>query len=244
MVVQVLDRVTCCFSCGQVTAVVGPSGCGKTTLLNVLAGLVEPQEGEVHTPSGDGHGRRAGYVFQSPSLIPWLSVRRNALFGAEVGRGLDAAVELRCGSLLNRFGLRGFSDAFPRALSGGMQQRVALARAVLAEARVILLDEPFSGTDYLLKWELEEELSQVVDEEALVAVLVTHDLDEAARLADKVVVLSVRPGRVKAQIEIDAPRASRLQRTGESTSLIEFWLQRIVAAVSSRDDGSDLASVQ
>lgn len=196
---------------GEICVVVGPSGCGKTTLLNLIAGLFPPTGGRIRRPAGsDGRPPRVGYVFQTPSLIPWRTIRENALFGTEIGGRVGGDVQRRCGALLESCGLLGFQGAYPSRLSGGMQQRVSIVRAVLSGAEVMLLDEPFSNTDYLMRRCLQGEVARLVEVEKLIAILVTHDIEEAVRMADKVVVLSERPAQVKAEIRIPVSRAARI----------------------------------
>lgn len=223
----------------SICVVVGPSGCGKTTLLNLIAGLLRPTEGWIEAMHVT---QPFGYVFQTASLIPWLSVWRNALFGAEIGGRNDANVKTQCRALMQRFGLEGFEQNYPNALSGGMQQRVSIIRAVLSGAKVILLDEPFSNSDFLVRQELQREVSRLVDEEQLVAILVTHDIEEAVRIADKVIVLTHRPARVKAEIEIPVPRAERLVEGAASVQLIAPYLERVWEVLKAPDPPLEVAA--
>lgn len=213
---------------GQISVVLGPSGCGKTTLLNLIAGVIKPSEGHIQYPKGDSKYRhRVGYVFQSPSLVPWRTIRENALFGAEITGIKTAETESRCSYLLRTYGLGGFEDAYPGALSGGMQQRVSIVRAVLSGAKIILLDEPFSNSDFIMRRELQREISRLVSEEQLIAVLVTHDIEEAVRIGDKVVVLTPRPARVSTEIDIPIPRDARLNGGARSIEVLAPYLERV-----------------
>lgn len=229
---QVLDRVSCKFASGRITALVGPSGCGKTSLLNVIAGLETPLEGSVVNEVG---GTQIGYVFQSPSLIPWRNNLKNALLGSEIV-GQSAMHRRRAEELFLRLGLAGFERSYPSSLSGGMQQRVSIIRAVVSGTRVMLLDEPFANSDFLMRQELQCEVSKLVDEEQLVAVLVTHDIEEAARIADRVVVLTHRPARVKADIEIPIARNDRLEGDPAVLQRIAPYLDKIWKALKSSDE--------
>ena len=212
----------------HISVVLGPSGCGKTTLLNLIAGLIKPTEGRIHYPEGHTEKkRRIGYVFQSPSLIPWRTIRENALFGAEITGNKDAEIVSRCGDLLRAYGLGGFEYVYPSALSGGMQQRVSIVRAVLSGAKIILLDEPFSNSDFIMRRELQGEISRLVLEERLIAILVTHDIEEAVRIGDKVVVLTQRPARVSAEIDIPIPREERLHGGAKSIEALAPYLDRV-----------------
>ncbi|MGH6810800.1 MAG: ABC transporter ATP-binding protein [Methylocella sp.] len=230
---SVLKSVT--FGCEptKIVAVVGPSGCGKSTLLNIIAGLLRPTGGQIEFPDSlGGNPRRTAYVFQSPRLVPWLSVRHNALLGAELGGILTSQLERRCNEHLSAYGLTGFENSLPHTLSGGMQQRVALLRALLSNAKVLLLDEPYANSDFVLRRQLQMELSEAVTRDKLVAILVTHDLTEAARTADEVVVLSERPAEVVDTFHIPIPRAARLKGEADAIRDLAEYLSRLERAVS------------
>ena len=185
--------------------VVGASGCGKTTLLNLFAGFERPSEGSV-TLNGEpiaGVEPRCGMVFQSYALFPWLSVADNIGFGPSArGRGDPGRVE----ELIRTVGIEGFADHYPSQLSGGMKQRVALARTLANDPEVLLCDEPFAALDAMTRQVLQEELSRIAREEKKTVVFITHSIDEALLLADRIVVMSARPGRVKSILQNDLPR--------------------------------------
>jgi ABC-type nitrate/sulfonate/bicarbonate transport system ATPase subunit len=210
---------------GEFVSVVGPSGCGKTTLLKILAGLLEPSGGEVLLHDAEP-GRllgRVGYMPQSDLLLPWRTTLDNAALGLElagVGRGEARA---RARQELDRFGLEGFERHWPRALSGGMRQRAALLRTFLAGRDVLLLDEPFGALDALTREELREWLLGVWEADRKTILLVTHDVEEAVFLSDRVHVMSGRPGRIRTSVEIalPRPRAAELTTTSEFTALEE-----------------------
>jgi ABC-type nitrate/sulfonate/bicarbonate transport system ATPase subunit len=189
---------------GELLALLGPSGCGKSTLLRMIAGMLGPDRGEV---LADGRpvrevGPERVLVFQDGHLFPWLTVRENVAFGPRaLGRALDGV-----DALLERLGLADARDRFPKELSGGMRQRAALARALAVRPRVLLLDEPFGALDALSRETLQGELETLWLRERVTMVLVTHSVDEALRLADRVVVLSPRPARVRGVYPVDAPR--------------------------------------
>lgn len=187
----------------EIVALIGPSGCGKSTVLRLIAGLEEPTNGTVSVAGHRvvGPDRSVGIVFQEPRLMPWLTVERNVAFGLDGG---DVTVET--GEVIERVGLSGFADALPRELSGGMAQRVAIARALVAKPPVILLDEPFSALDAFTRIDLQDHLLEVWDWYRPTTLLVTHDIDEALVLADRVVVLGGTPGTVRADIKVDLPR--------------------------------------
>ena len=195
---------------GEFVVLVGPSGCGKSTLLNIIAGLDEPDEGTVML-DGDVSLERLGhsaYMHQLDLLLPWRSVLSNATLGLELSGVNKATANDRAGKLAQRFGIADFLQHHPKSLSGGMRQRVALLRAVLPERPILLLDEPFKALDAITRSELQLWLSDVLDRSNRTTVMVTHDVEEALILGDRVLVLSDRPGRVLLELEVglDRPR--------------------------------------
>jgi ABC-type nitrate/sulfonate/bicarbonate transport system ATPase subunit len=197
--VHVLDDVSLDVRPGEFVALVGPSGCGKTTLLNLCSGWLEPSAGAVTRPD---HVRM---VFQQDGLFPWLTVAENVRLGlrhiAEAsGRGRQAA------ALLALVGLADFEGHYPHQLSGGMRQRAELARALGGGTDLLLMDEPFSSLDYLTRLKLRAELARLLREQPRTVVLVTHDIEEAAQLADRVLVLSDRPARIRDEVVLTTPR--------------------------------------
>jgi NitT/TauT family transport system ATP-binding protein len=199
---------------GEFVAVLGRSGCGKSTLLRLVAGLLPVTAGEV-TMFGDPvtkPRRDIAMMFQKPALLPWRSVLDNVLLPVQIFGGKKAAHLDRAHELLSMTGLAGFEKRLPHELSGGMQQRVALCRSLIASPRVMLMDEPFSALDALTREELSGELQRVHMELGTTIVFVTHSIDEAVLLADRVVVLSPRPGRIREIIDIKIPRPRTLGR--------------------------------
>jgi ABC-type nitrate/sulfonate/bicarbonate transport system, ATPase component len=200
---------------GQFCAIVGPSGCGKTTLMNAVAGFDTLSGGEIRLDGRivNGPGRKPVpgpdrlVVFQHGALFPWATVRENLIRGPVV-RGLMSAAEAekQAGALLGRVGLRDVFDSYPGALSSGMARRVEIVRALLNEPSVILLDEPFRGLDTASKAATHDCLLDLYESRPRTVLLITHDLDEALFLADRVVVMTTRPGRVKVELEVDLPR--------------------------------------
>jgi ABC-type nitrate/sulfonate/bicarbonate transport system ATPase subunit len=182
-----------------VTAVVGPSGCGKSTLLELVAGLQEPDEGELHR-------QPSAYMPQRDLLLPWRDALGNAALALECQGVSRAETRRRAAPLFERFGLTEFEQVRPAALSGGMRQRVAFLRTLLQGRPVLLLDEPFGALDAITRADLREWLAAALEEEPRTVLLVTHDVEEAVFLADRIVVLSPRPGRVVADFEVDLPR--------------------------------------
>jgi NitT/TauT family transport system ATP-binding protein len=205
--VVALDGVSLAIAAGEVVGIVGPSGCGKTTLLRVVAGLTPPTNGEiVHQARGPF---RVGVVFQDARLLPWRSAAGNVRFGLE-GEGAPADAASRVAAVLELVGLGGFADRYPHELSGGMQQRVALARALVVEPQLLLLDEPFGALDALTRRYLQEELARIVAHAGRTVMLITHDIDEALLLSDRVLVMSARPGRILAEHAVEVPRPRSL----------------------------------
>ena len=200
---------------GEFVAVVGRSGCGKSTLLRLIAGLLPATAGliEVEGTKVTEPRRDISMMFQRPALLPWRSVLDNVLLPVQIFGWRRAAHLERAHALLATTGLTGFEKRLPHELSGGMQQRVALCRALIARPRVMLMDEPFSALDPLTREELAIELQRIHLEQEATTVFVTHSIDEAVLLADRVVVLSPRPGRVREILEVRIPRPRTLGRT-------------------------------
>lgn len=206
--VHALDGVTFEVAEAEFVAVVGRSGCGKSTILKIVGGLLPKTSGsvqvngvEVTAPLQD-----AGIVFQAPTLLRWRSVMDNVLLPAEFLRMDKAEARRRAQELLELVGLRGFEQRYPRELSGGMQQRVAISRALIHDPRLLLLDEPFGALDALTREEMNLELLRIWSEKRKTSVLITHSIGEAVFLADRVIVMTPRPGRVAEVVRVDLPR--------------------------------------
>jgi NitT/TauT family transport system ATP-binding protein len=206
--VTALDGISLDVADQEFSVIVGPSGCGKSSLLRLVAGLARPTAGAIHL---DGKavtkpGKDRGMVFQSYTLFPWLNVRQNVEFGLEVA-GLDAATRARiAGRFISQVGLDAFVDAYPKQLSGGMMQRVALARALANDPEILLMDEPFGALDSQTRSLMQELLLNIWESSHKTVLFITHDIDEAILLGDRVYVMTARPGRIKEVIEIDIPR--------------------------------------
>ena len=206
--VEALHDVDLSVPSGEFVAVLGRSGCGKSTLLRLIAGLLRPSGGRVRVEGAevDRPRRDIPLMFQRPALLPWRSVLDNVLLPVEFAGTRRAAYRERAGELLRMVGLEDFQRLAPDELSGGMQQRAALCRSLILRPRALLLDEPFSALDALTRTELAAELQRIHMGQGTTMVLVTHSIEEAVLLADRVVVLSPRPGRVRRVIDIDIPR--------------------------------------
>jgi NitT/TauT family transport system ATP-binding protein len=214
-----LQDVNCRFEPGKVTALIGPSGCGKSTLLQIARGFLNPTRGRlrfVEIASGKTAARPAmATVWQAFNLFPWLTVIENVAFGLELAGVPRAERDARARKAISAVDLNGFENKFPRQLSGGMRQRVGIARALVMEPEVLLLDEPFGALDAQTRLVLQEQLSKLVETSGTTAILVTHSIEEAILLADKIIVMSARPGRVCDQIEVTLPRPRSYATTHE-----------------------------
>jgi NitT/TauT family transport system ATP-binding protein len=202
-----LDRVSIDIADNEFVTVVGPSGCGKSTLMNVLAGLETPTSGEalVDGRSVSGPGPERGVIFQQYALFPWLSVRKNVEFGLKVNGVPRAQRRERAEHFIEMVGLQQFADALPKMLSGGMKQRCAIARAYAVNPSILLMDEPFGALDALTRVKLQEQLLDTWSREKRTVMFITHDVDEAVFLANRVVVMAARPGRIYDVIDVDLP---------------------------------------
>ncbi len=207
--VEALREVDLTIEPGEFICLVGPSGCGKTTLLNIVAGFLEPTSGEVFIESRriQGPGPDRCVVFQQYAVFPWLTVRQNVEFGLHLGANRRPASEVK--AIADRFiemvGLKEFEDAFPKELSGGMKQRVAIARAYAVNPEVLLMDEPFGALDAQTRQFMQESLLQIMEKERKTVLFVTHGVEEATFLSTRVVIMAARPGRIREIIPIDLP---------------------------------------
>ena len=206
--VHVLDNVSLDIRDGEFLTVIGPSGCGKTTLLRIIGGLTDIQGGSVTIDDRPvtGPGPDRSIVFQSFGLFPWKTVIENVAFPLEIRRLGKAELRERCLQHLEMVGLSKFVEAYPHQLSGGMQQRVGLARALATDPDILLMDEPFGAIDAQTRELMQEELMRIWSSRKKTVLFITHDLDEAVALADRIVVLSRGPGQVRAMIDVDLPR--------------------------------------
>ncbi len=214
---RALSRISFDVQDGEFLAVVGPSGCGKSTLLSLLAGLLRPEEGEIFIDDVPRRESRAviGYMLQKDHLFEWRSILDNVSLGPEIRRSLTGPVREELRTMLDTYGLLPFAHARPSQLSGGMRQRAALIRTLALKPDILLLDEPFSALDYQTRLEVCDDISTIIRTQKKTAVLITHDLSEAISAADRILVLTSRPARVRSVLEIsfspeyDRPLARR-----------------------------------
>ena len=192
---------------GEFLSLLGPSGCGKSTALRIIAGLSEPSAGSVAWPPQGGarDGRRIGFVFQEPTLMPWTNVFNNVLLPLKLKGATRDKAQASVAAALDRVGLQGFSNAYPRELSGGMRMRVSIARALVTEPDLLLMDEPFAALDEITRFKLNNDLLEVWQALRTTVVFVTHSVFESVFLSNRIVVMAARPGRVFTELAIDAP---------------------------------------
>jgi len=197
---------------GEVVCIVGASGCGKSTFLNIMAGFIAPSSGRILLDGREivGIEPRCGMIFQDYALFPWLTVRDNVAFGPRMKGAGTKQRHRQAQRWIDMVGLKGFEDAYPGELSGGMQQRVALSRALANEPDVLLCDEPFAALDAMTRQIMQQELLKIVQESGKTVLFITHSIDEALILSDRLIVMSARPGRVKAVYDNDLPRPRML----------------------------------
>jgi len=235
-----VDGLDLDIAAGEFVSLVGPSGCGKTTILNLMAGLLKPSRGTVELAGEPvaGPDPRIGYMLQQDYLFPWRNIRDNALIGFEIAgeRGPEAA--RRVDRLLAEFGLAGAARRYPHELSGGMRQRAALVRTLAREPEGLLLDEPFSALDLLIRLQLEDLVWETVKGRGVTAVLVTHDLEEAAAMSDRVVILASSPGRIRTVL--DVPASIRERQPSEARWDPDFGplFQRLRGMIQESEGGS------
>lgn len=218
-----LDRLSLDIADGEFVTVVGPSGCGKSTALNIAAGLLKPSEGTVLVDGKavEGPGPERGMIFQQYALFPWLTVRQNVEFGLRIkGEGTARRRQI-AERFIDLVGLGDFADALPKTLSGGMKQRCAIARAYAVNPSILLMDEPFGALDALTRVQLQDQLLDTWSRERRTVMFITHDVDEAVYLANRVIVMAARPGRLKEIIDVGLPypRTEEIRLSAEFMSI-------------------------
>jgi NitT/TauT family transport system ATP-binding protein len=222
---------------GEFLSLLGPSGCGKSTALRIIAGLSEPSAGSVAWPQPAdtrNGGRRIGFVFQEPTLMPWTTVFNNVLLPLKLkGTARDKAAA-SVAAALDRVGLQGFSDAYPRELSGGMRMRVSIARALVTEPDLLLMDEPFAALDEITRFKLNNDLLDVWQALRTTVVFVTHSVFESVFLSNRIVVMAARPGRVFTELAIDAPypRDQNFRTSAEYAALCRRTSEALAQAMA------------
>jgi NitT/TauT family transport system ATP-binding protein len=239
-----LDDVSLTVARGELHCLLGPSGCGKSTLLYLIGGFIPTQSGRIATPAGEvrGPGPDRGVVFQSFALFPWLTVRDNVLYGLRKTGMPRREQEERAQAYIELVHLRGFEQAYPAQLSGGMQQRAAIARTLAVDPDILLMDEPFGALDAQTRRLMQEELLRIWKDSRKTIVFVTHDVQEAVFLADRVSVMSARPGRIADVVaggfnRSDDPHVTRTKQFAERAE--ELWdLVRLQAERQARDSGA------
>ncbi|NYE08546.1 NitT/TauT family transport system ATP-binding protein [Bacillus niacini] len=226
--VMALENINLDIKDGEFICIVGPSGCGKTTFLNTVVGLLKPSRGEILLDQKkiEGPGNDRAMVFQNPSLLPWRTVLDNVLYGVELQKQLSADKKQEAKEFIEMVGLKGYENHYPHELSGGMQQRVNLARALTVNPSLLLLDEPFSALDAQTREFMQGELLRIWSETKKTSLFITHQIDEAVFLADRVFVFGARPGRVVEVIDVNIPRPRDLhvKRSPEFVHLVDhIW---------------------
>jgi NitT/TauT family transport system ATP-binding protein len=220
---------------GEFLTLLGPSGCGKSTALRIVAGLSEPDSGAVEWSDSQGAGRRQiGFVFQEPTLMPWASVEANVRLPLRL-LGLEAGASARIGAALERVGLAGFAQAYPRELSGGMKMRASIARALVTEPKLLLMDEPFAALDEITRFRLNADLLGLWQTLGKTVVFVTHSVFESVYLSNRIIVMSPRPGRVFRELVIAAPypRDERFRTSAEYAAWCRMASEALAEAMAS-----------
>lgn len=214
----------------EFVAIVGPSGCGKTTILSLIAGILKPSSGHIYLDGYDVNERKKtsevdiGYMFQRDQLFDWRTIWKNVTIGIEIQkRKKDTELLTRVSNLIDKYGLGNFRNSKPTELSGGMRQRVALIRTLALDPKILLLDEPFSALDFQTRLNVCDNVSEIISNEEKTAILVTHDISEAVSLADRVIILSTRPGTVKKIVDIDLKEYGTPLKRRESKKAHDYF---------------------
>lgn len=231
--VQALDNVSLEIEPGEFVTMVGPSGCGKTTLLNILAGFIQSTSGRamVNGRPIERPGKDRGVVFQELAILPWRSVYRNIAHGLEIQKVPKEEIEERVVKITKLVGLDGFEDHYPHQLSGGMKQRVAVARTWVADPEIILMDEPFAAVDAMTRLTLQEELLDLTLRTAKTVFFITHSVEEAVFLGDRVIALTARPGSVKAEVPVPIPRVERTWERMSQDDTLQHCVEEVMGLV-------------
>ncbi len=214
----------------EFVAIVGPSGCGKTTILSLIAGILKPSSGHIYLDGHDVNEKKKtsevdiGYMFQRDQLFDWRTIWKNVTIGIEIQkRKKDTELLTRVSNLIDKYGLGNFRNSKPTELSGGMRQRVALIRTLALDPKILLLDEPFSALDFQTRLNVCDNVSEIISNEEKTAILVTHDISEAVSLADRVIILSTRPGTVKKIVDVDLKEFGTPLKRRESKKAHDYF---------------------
>jgi NitT/TauT family transport system ATP-binding protein len=238
--VTALENISVDIKDGEFVCLVGPSGCGKTTLLRILAGLETPSTGEFQIARGDKKRPLQSMVFQERGVIPWLTVEKNVAFGLNMRNLPKSHVKDSTEYFLRKVGLEKFGKLYPKELSGGMKQRVSIARAFANDPEILLMDEPFAALDEQNKFILQEELLNIWSETKKTVLFITHSIDEALLLSDRILLMSSQPGQITEEIEIDYPRPRTMEKIRASQDMaqkfVEIWQHLQSEVQNSREE--------
>lgn len=223
--VTALEQINLGIKDGEFVCLIGPSGCGKTTLLRILAGLEKPSTGNFSIESSGEERPLQSMVFQERGIIPWLTVKENVAFGLKMRHLPKAIVKERTDFYLEKVGLDKFSHLYPKELSGGMKQRVSIARAFANDPEILLMDEPFAALDEQNKFILQEELLSIWSETKKTVLFITHSIDEALLLSDRILLMTSQPGIIKEEIHIDMPRPRTMEDVRSDERMTEHFVR-------------------
>jgi NitT/TauT family transport system ATP-binding protein len=222
---------------GEFMSLLGPSGCGKSTLLRMIAGLGDVSAGTIDWPgsqAGSSHGSELGFVFQEPTLMPWATALANVMIPLKIKGVARSEGEQRAAAMLAAVGLQGFEGSYPRELSGGMKMRVSIARALVTKPRILLMDEPFAALDEITRHKLNDDLLRLWAEQRFTAIFVTHSVFESVYLSQRIVVMAARPGRVMADLQVDAayPRDDEFRTSADYARLCRVTSETLKKAIA------------
>ncbi|AXI00832.1 ABC transporter ATP-binding protein [Sporosarcina sp. PTS2304] len=234
-----LEDISLTIEEGEFVCLVGPSGCGKTTLLRILAGLEQPSVGSFTIETDSEDRPLQSMVFQERGVIPWLTVRENVAYGLKMRKLPKALIEERTNEYLKKTGLERFASLYPKELSGGMKQRVSIARAFANDPEILLMDEPFGALDEQNRFILQEELLTIWAETKKTVLFITHSIDEALLLSDRILLMGAQPGKIIAEITIDHPRPRKIEDSRKDPEMaaifIEIWQHLQEEVLKSRE---------
>lgn len=240
--VTALQDITLTVKDGEFVCLIGPSGCGKTTLLRILAGLEQQSGGEFSIRRSDADKPLQSMIFQESGIIPWMTVRENVEFGLSMRKVPAKIRKERTEEFIEKVGLTPFANLYPKSLSGGMKQRVSIARAFANDPEILLMDEPFAALDEQNKFLLQQELLNIWEENRKTVLFITHSIDEALMLSDRIVLLSAHPGRIAEMITIDLPRPRSMEMIRSDPRTAE-WFVRIWGHLRHEVEGSRKKSI-